>query len=52
MKKTYMIPSLNVVKVQSFQILSGSVLELKGTTSATSGNLGREGSFSDWDDEE
>jgi len=50
MKKTYMIPTLQVVKVQSAKILAGSVPQLGGTTEETSGNLGREAMFSDFDE--
>ena len=51
MKKIYMIPTLQVVKVQSAKILAGSVPQLKGdSTTSTSGNLGRGAGFSDSDD--
>ena len=43
MKKTYMTPTLQVVKVKTASILAGSVPQLMGDeTTATSGNLGRE----------
>jgi hypothetical protein len=56
MKKTYMIPTLQVVKVKTANILTGSVPQLQGDfTTSTSGNLGREARFSDnwdeWDEE-
>ena len=47
-----MIPTLKVVKVQTASILAGSTPQLRGTTEYTSGNLGREARFSDWDEEE
>ena len=54
MKKIYMIPTLQVVKVQSAKILAGSVPQLQGdSTTSTSGNLGRSAGFSaddDWED--
>ena len=53
MKKTYMIPTLQVVKVQTANILAGSVPQLQGSkTSETSGNLGRQGRFSRWEEDE
>ena len=46
-----MIPTLQVVKVQSAKILTGSVPQLQGdSTTSTSGNLGRQAGFSDDDD--
>ena len=52
MKKIYMIPTLQVVKVQSAKILAGSVPQLQGDfTTSTSGNLGRQARFSDWDED-
>ena len=51
MKKTYMTPTLQVVKVKTASILAGSVPQLMGDeTTATSGNLGREAMFSDFDE--
>ena len=52
MKKTYMIPTMQVVKIQAAHILAGSDPKVKGSTNATSGNLGRGNRFSDWDEEE
>ena len=48
MKKTYKNPLLTVVEVQPEFIAISSL----GETEETSGNLGREGSFSDWSEEE
>ena len=51
MKKTYMTPTLQVVKVKTANILAGSVPQLQGdSTEAVSGNLGREAMFSDFDE--
>ena len=52
MKKTYSNPTLKVVKIQTSSILVGSAPKLRGTTTQTSGNLGRGASFSDddWDE--
>ena len=50
MKKTYMTPTLQVVKVKTASILAGSVPQLGGATNETSGNLGREAMFSDFDE--
>ena len=47
MKKTYMIPTLEVVKIQPAQFIAMSTL---GTTEEVSGNLGREATFSDFDE--
>ena len=48
-----MIPTLQVVKVQTANILAGSVPQLQGSkTSATSGNLGRSARFSRWEEDE
>ncbi len=50
MKKTYQIPEVQVVKVQTTQMIASSPL-YGGTTNATSGNMSREGrSFDDEDD--
>ena len=51
MKKTYMIPTLNVVKVQPAQFIAASRVDMYGTN-AQSEALGREARFSDWDEEE
>ena len=51
MKKTYMIPTLQVVKIQTTGIMIGSAPQLQGSTDLTSGNLGRRARFSDFDDE-
>ena len=48
MKKTYMIPTLKVVKIQPNHLL----ISASGETDAQEGNLGRRARFSDWDEEE
>lgn len=50
MKKTYIIPTLEVVKIQTTTILAGS----PGLTGTYTGGtvLSREGGDSDWDEEE
>ena len=53
MKKTYNIPTLTVVKMQPTRILDGSNPGYSETTTTkTSGNHGRGGSFSGWNEEE
>ncbi len=48
MKKIYMIPTLQVVKIQPAQFIANSIPQLMGDeTTATSGNLGREATISD-----
>jgi len=50
MKKTYINPTMTVVKIQTqHQMLAGSPA-YGGTTSETSGNLSRESSF--WEEDE
>ena len=48
MKKTYKNPLLTVVNIQPAQFIAMSTL---GTTDAIDGNLGREATFSDWDED-
>ena len=48
MKKIYMIPTLQVVKIQTTQILAGSV-DMYGEN-ATGPGMGRRAAFSDSDD--
>lgn len=50
MKKTYIIPTLKVVKIQTTTILAGS----PGLTGTYTGGavLSREGGDSDWNEEE
>jgi hypothetical protein len=48
MKKIYMIPTLQVVKIQPAQFIA---MSYGGTTEATSGNLGRQARISDWDED-
>ena len=52
MKKTYMTPVLQVVKIQPAQFIANSLPQLGGTTAETSGNAARSAHFSDWDDGE
>ena len=53
MKKTYMIPTLTVVKMQSSRIMAGSFKGQLGTQNVNgSVSLGRESRFSKYDDEE
>ena len=49
MKKTYMIPTLKVVKVQTTSILAGS-LEIKNKDAEQA--LGRQGRFSRWEEDD
>ena len=48
MKKKYKNPSLTVVEIQPEQFIAMSTL---GITEETSGNFGREATFSDWGEE-
>ena len=48
MKKKYKNPILTVVEIQPEQFIAISTL---GETDATSGNFGREATFSDWGEE-
>jgi hypothetical protein len=50
MKKTYMIPTMKVVKIQPARILAGSP-DLTGTYNGGK-VLSRQARFSDWDEEE
>ena len=50
MKKTYINPEMTIVKIQTAQMLAASEPGYGGTTTSTSGNLSREGSF--WDDDD
>ncbi len=52
MKKIYMIPTLQVVKIQPAQLLAGSeTASMKGTTITESSGFGARGAgFSDDDD--
>ena len=53
MKKKYINPTLTVVKLPSSRIMAGSFNEQLGNTGVDGGvSLGREATFSDWDDEE
>ena len=49
MKKTYLIPTLQVVKIQPAQFIA---MSYGGTTDATSGNLGRRSRFSRWEEDD
>ena len=48
MKKTYMIPTLQVVKIQPAQFIANSMLVDPGTSVNT--QMGREAMFSDFDE--
>ena len=52
MKKIYQNPKITIIKIQTTQIMAGS-LRYGNSTEATSGNLSREGGsfFDDSDDE-
>ena len=56
MKKIYLIPSINVVNIQTAQLMTTSPGYSDTTTDATSGNLSRRGRRrrlrNDWDDED
>ena len=49
MKKTYINPTMTIVKIQTAQMLAASP-GYGGSTTETSGNLSRESSF--WDDDD
>ena len=49
MKKTYINPTMTIVKIQTAQMIAASPI-YGGSTEATSGNLSRESSF--WDDDD
>ena len=51
MKKTYMTPVLQVVKIQPAQFIANSLPQLGGTTQETYGNAARSAHFSDWEEE-
>ncbi len=50
MKKTYINPTMTIVKIQTAQMLAASEPGYGGNTTETSGNLSRESSF--WDDDD
>lgn len=50
MKKIYQNPTIKIVKVELQRMMQSSDLRYDKTTSETSGNLSRKGSF--WDDED
>ena len=53
MKKTYINPTLKVVKVKPAQILAGSFKESLGTENVNgSAALGRESRFSRWEEDD
>ena len=52
MKKIYVIPTLNVVKVQAVRILAGSPNPLIDPTEETTGMETRRGRFSTWEEED
>lgn len=52
MKKTYIIPTLKVIKIQAAHLLSGSESIATGNNYNGSDDIeSRGGGFSDWDDE-
>ena len=50
MKKIYQNPTIKIVKVELQRMMQSSDLRYDKTTTETSGNLSRKGSF--WDDED
>ena len=48
MKKTYIAPSMEVVKIQTAQLMAGSP-GYGGETTETSGNLAPEYEWADWE---
>ena len=53
MKKTYMIPTMKVVKIQSACILAGSNMQVQGDYDEKTVTVGaRRAHFSDWEEEE
>ena len=50
MKKTYMIPTLQVVKIQPAQFIANSMLV--DPTKEVSTQMGRRARFSNWEEEE
>ena len=53
MKKTYINPTLTVVKIKPAHLLAGSFNDPLGDTNVDGGAaLGREASFSDWGEDE
>lgn len=52
MKKTYIIPTLNVVEIQSACILAGSNMQVRGDYDEKTVTVGaRRAHFSDWDED-
>ena len=49
MKKTYMTPTLQVVKIQPAQFIANSIPV--DPTTETSTQMGRQARFSDWDED-
>ena len=49
MKKTYIIPTLQVVKIQPAQFIANSMLV--DPTKEVSTQMGRQACFSDWDED-
>ena len=50
MKKTYITPKMEIVKIATQQMLAGSGLGISGSTSNTGDLLSRD--CDDWDDED
>ena len=52
MKKTYINPTLKVVKTRGARILAGSDIKVGTAYKKDGAVLGRRAEFSDWDEEE
>ena len=52
MKKTYINPTLKVVKAKGARILAGSTMRMRGNYNSSTVTMGgRRAEFSDWDEE-
>ena len=52
MKKTYMIPTLKVVKVQPAQLMTDSTMNVNGNYNSETISIGaRQGRFSRWEED-
>lgn len=52
MKKTYMKPTTNIVKIKMTQILAGSPIGMSGESQNNDVALSRRSRFSTWEEEE
>jgi len=53
MKKTYMIPTLKVVKVQPAQLMTDSTMNVKGNYDSETISIGaRQSRFSRWEEDD